>query len=99
MSDLKNQHVGVIGANGFIGLPILQAVIRSGAIPRALCGPNSQPIREFPAVDVLSCDLCDTAAVKSWVSGLDVLIHAAGPPSVRASFEMPEEYVRIHVQG
>jgi nucleoside-diphosphate-sugar epimerase len=34
-----------------------------------------------------------------WVDGLEVVIHAAGPPSVRQSFEMPEEYIRVHVQG
>jgi len=47
----------------------------------------------------LTCDLADAESLGSWISGLDVVIHAAGPPSVQRSFETPQEYVRVHVQG
>jgi nucleoside-diphosphate-sugar epimerase len=33
------------------------------------------------------------------MSGLDVIIHAAGPPSAQRSFEISQEYLRVRVQG
>jgi nucleoside-diphosphate-sugar epimerase len=99
IDDLRNQRIGLIGANGFIGSAILQALIRSGVTPVALCGPSAEPHPVPSGIDSLTCDLTDAERLKSWVSGLDLIIHAAGPPSVQHSFEIPEEYVRVHVQG
>jgi len=99
IDELRNRRVGLIGANGFVGSAILQALLRTGVTPRVLCGLDSVP-RPIPdGIDSLTCDLTDAEALKSWVSELDVIIHAAGPPSVKQSFEMPKEYVRVHVQG
>jgi nucleoside-diphosphate-sugar epimerase len=98
-NDLQKQSVGLVGANGFIGSAILHALIHRGVAPRALCGPIESP-RPLPAgIDFVTCDLDDVERLQSWVSGLEVVIHAAGPPSVQRSFEMPEEYVRVHVGG
>jgi nucleoside-diphosphate-sugar epimerase len=99
INDLRNQRVGLIGANGFIGSAILQALIASDAAPVAMCGPGAGPNPVPVRIDSLTCDLTDAQSLKSWVSGLDVIIHAAGPPSVQHSFERPEECVRVHVQG
>jgi nucleoside-diphosphate-sugar epimerase len=99
INDLRNQRVGLIGANGFIGSAILQALIRLGVTPLTLCGPSAKA-RPIPdGIDSMICDLTDAQGLKSWASGLDVLIHAAGPPSVQRSFEIPEEYLRVHVLG
>ncbi len=98
-NDLLKQSVGLVGANGFIGSAILRALLHRGIAPQALCGPIEIP-RSLPGgVEFVACDLADVERLKSWVSGLDVVIHAAGPPSVQHSFEMAEEYVRVHVQG
>ena len=98
-NDLQQQGVGLVGANGFIGSAILGALLHRGIAPRALCGPIESP-RSLPAgVDFVTCDLADAERLKSWVSGLEVVIHAAGPPSVQRSFEMAEQYVRVHVEG
>jgi nucleoside-diphosphate-sugar epimerase len=98
-NDLQRQSVGLVGANGFIGSAILRALLYRGITPQALCGPIENP-RSLPAgVQVVTCDLADRDCLESWVSGLDVLIHAAGPPSVQRSFERAEEYVRVHVEG
>jgi len=98
-SDLQKESVGLVGANGFVGSAILRALLHRGIAPRALCGPIDSP-RSLPLdVDFVTCDLADGERLRSWVSGLEVVIHAAGPPSVQRSFEMAEEYVRIHVGG
>lgn len=97
--DFKKQRVGLVGANGFIGSAILMSLRQSGIAPRVHCGPTeaAPPLAGGGAYH--GFDLADRNCVESWVSGLDVVIHAAGPPSVRRSFEMAEDYVRIHVQG
>jgi nucleoside-diphosphate-sugar epimerase len=99
VNELRNRRIGLIGANGFIGSAILQALIQSGVAPLALCGPSETP-RPIPdGIEMRSVDLTDTTSAKSWVLGLDVIIHAGGPPSVEQSFAIPEKYVRVHVQG
>jgi UDP-glucose 4-epimerase len=95
-SDAQNRRIGLAGANGFVGSAILRHFRLMGLSPRTLCGPETP---ETNCTEYLSCDLTETERLMSWVDGLEVVIHAAGPPSVRQSFEMPEEYVRVHVQG
>jgi nucleoside-diphosphate-sugar epimerase len=99
VNNLRKHRVGLIGANGFIGSAVLHALIRSGVRPLALCGPSASP-RPIPGgIRSVTCDLTHAEGLKSRISKLDVIIHAAGPPSVQRSFEMPEEYVRVHMQG
>jgi nucleoside-diphosphate-sugar epimerase len=95
-NELQKRRIGLAGANGFIGSAILRQLLRAGISPRTLCGPGL-----ISAIDMQShvCDLTDAQRVKAWVDGLDVVIHAAGPSSVRKSFETPDEYLRVHVQG
>jgi nucleoside-diphosphate-sugar epimerase len=97
--DFENHRVGLIGANGFIGSAILTSLQQSGIAPRVHCGPTETAPPFAGGGEYFSFDLADTKRVESWVSGLDVIIHAAGPPSVQRSFEMAEDYVRVHVQG
>jgi len=97
--ELQKQSVGLVGANGFIGSALLRALLHAGIRPRALCGPN-ESLRPFPTgVEFVACDLANAERLKSWVLGLDLVIHAAGPPSVQRSFELAQEYVRVHVEG
>jgi len=95
-SDTQYQRIGLAGADGFIGSAILRHFRLMGLSPRTLSSPGTP---EINCTEYLACDLTDTERLMSWVEGLEVVIHAAGPPSVRQSFEMPEEYVRVHVQG
>lgn len=97
--DLHKQQVGLIGANGFIGSNILRALLHAGIQPRVLCGPGPQLSPICESTDLLTCDLTDTQQIQAWGTGLDIVIHTAGPPSVQASFNVPEEYIRIHTQG
>src|SRR5260370_26323189 len=99
LNELRDLRIGVLGASGFIGSAVLQALIRSGNAPLAFCGPstNPQPIPE--QIESVTCDLTAVKDLAQMTSGLDVIIHAAGPPSVQHSFAIPEYYVRVHVEG
>jgi nucleoside-diphosphate-sugar epimerase len=99
VNDLLNRRVGLIGADGFIGSAILHALVHSGVTPRVVCGPGARPRPASDGIDSLICDLTDAEGLRSWISGLDLIIHAAGPPSVQRSFEIPQEYARVHVEG
>jgi nucleoside-diphosphate-sugar epimerase len=97
-SELRSRNVGLLGANGFVGSAILRCLAHSGAALRALCGPDLA-LPDLDGIDTRTCDLMDSEGLRAGVQGLDVVIHAAGPPSVRESFDKPEEYARVHVQG
>jgi nucleoside-diphosphate-sugar epimerase len=65
-----------------------------------LAGAPEDTIAELPdnvmsrRADITDCDaVCDVAA------GCDLVVHLAGPPSVRASFDAPERYALVHVGG
>ena len=94
--DLQSRRIGLAGANGFIGSAILRQMQASGISPRTLCGPGASLLN---GSENLVCDLTESARLQGWVEGLDIVIHAAGPPSVRRSFDIPQEFVRVHVQG
>jgi nucleoside-diphosphate-sugar epimerase len=98
-NGLQKETVGLVGANGFVGSAILDCLLHRGITPRVLCGPLESP-RSLPdGIWSTECDLTDAGCLASWTSGLRVVIHAAGPPSVMRSFEMADEYVRVHVGG
>jgi nucleoside-diphosphate-sugar epimerase len=98
-SELKKTRVGLVGGNGFIGSAILQAMLDQGISPRVLCGPSESHPSLPPGIDFVICELADVERLQTWVSGCEVVIDAAGPASVRRSFQMAEEYVRVHVEG
>lgn len=92
--------VAVTGGGGFIGSAIVARLHGAGARVRTLLAAPGTPAHEPPAgVATLRCDVTDSAALETFFAGAEVVVHAAGPPSVRASFERPLEFVRVHVLG
>jgi len=76
INDLRNRRVGLIGADAFIGSSILQALFRPGVTPVGLCGPSAEPHPVPDGINSHTCDLTDAEGLKSWLSGLDVVVHA-----------------------
>ena len=106
VTDLRGLTVAVTGANGFLGGAIVSALRRARASVRAFVGPPASSGADMPgdrddpgAMVTLRGEITDGGAVRSIAEGADVLIHAAGPPSVAASFERPAEYARVHTVG
>ncbi len=92
--------IAVTGGGGFIGSAVVARLHGAGARVRALLGPPGAPVHP-PAdgVEAIRCDITEHAALEALFAGADVVVHAAGPPSVRASFDEPLEFVRAHVLG
>ncbi len=92
--------LAVTGAGGFIGSWVVAALHARGLRVRAHVGPHGFAGRALPeAVEIVHADITDAPAMRAIVSGCDAVIHLAGPPSVRASFDSAPEYVAVHVGG
>ena len=98
--DLANSLILVTGAGGFIGRIVVDALLRRGAQVRVLLGPTDESfcLPAF-ALDQRRADIRDLDALRNIVPGIEIVIHLAGPASVAASFDFPEEYVSVHVTG
>ena len=92
--------VAVTGAGGFIGSAIVRAFRQRGFDVRAHLGPPGQRFDPPPTGTMTSAfAIEDRTALQRFLAGCDTVVHAAGPPSVRASFEDPVSFVRTHAVG
>jgi nucleoside-diphosphate-sugar epimerase len=97
---LEDKIVVVTGAGGFVGPFIVHALLRQGATIRALTGAPGQVTRQLPTeVVTASCDITDLTAIRRLVEGSHVVVHLAGPASVKESFVQADEYARVHISG
>ena len=97
----ETQTVVVTGGNGFLGSAVARELVRTGARVRVLAGPpgkDSRPL-DFAVEALASADIEDVARYSALFAGADVVVHAAGPPSVADSFLHPMEFMRVHALG
>lgn len=90
--------VALTGAGGFIGSAILRHFLNKGIDVAAHAGPVgvNTPLNDVP---VRAFDICDVEELRKLVSGCNLVVHAAGPPSVADSVERPRYFVQAHVLG
>src|SRR4051794_36535921 len=69
----------VTGASGFVGLHLVEALVRRGERVRALVRPggNTASLRAL-GVEVASGELIDLPVLKTAMAGVDVVYHVAG---------------------
>jgi nucleoside-diphosphate-sugar epimerase len=100
VQELSNKSIFVAGAGGFIGSSLLELLTSLAADVRALLGAPGETVWDPPPqTKAFFGDLRDTAGLAELMQGADIAIHAAGPPSVRASFEQPKKCAGVHVLG
>jgi nucleoside-diphosphate-sugar epimerase len=94
---MDGDRVLVTGAGGMIGGAVVARLQAAGAQVRAHVGPPGFVGAPLPTgVEAHWCDVLD---VGSLLTGIDVVVHLAGPPGVAASFADPARYLRDHVLG
>jgi nucleoside-diphosphate-sugar epimerase len=100
-TSLRNQHIAVLGGGGFLGSAITSALVAcAGRISTILGPPAGTGLVPAPrGVREGHLDICEVHRLTSWLRGIDTVVHAAGPPSVAASFSDPLAYARDHVLG
>ena len=99
-ASLGNQHILVLGGGGFLGSAITSALVAHAGRISTILGPPGSDLLPAPR-DVRNghLDICDMHALASWLRGVDIVVHAAGPPSVAASFADPLAFAQAHVLG
>jgi nucleoside-diphosphate-sugar epimerase len=91
----------VTGAGGFIGTAVCNELAAAGYTIRALVGPPESGI-PAPAAAALNiwASITDGPALQALFAGpVDAVVHLAGPPSVRTSFEDPVGFAVAHTAG
>jgi len=97
---LSGKRVFVTGGGGFIGSSLLELLASCATNVRTLLGAPGDRVCDPPAqIEAHFGDLRDAAKLVELMQEVDVAVHAAGPPSVRASFEQPDKYAAVHVMG
>jgi nucleoside-diphosphate-sugar epimerase len=92
----------VTGAGGFIGRHLLESEILKRIPVRAILGPDDAPLssaEKSPRMNCHRCDIRQEGELGDAFRGADTVIHLAGPASVSASFQNPDEYLSTHVIG
>ena len=93
-------RIFVTGGGGFIGSAVVERLATLGLGLHVLAGAPEDAIREVPAnVTSSRAYITDVDAICDAAAGCQMVVHIAGPPSVAASFDSPERYAFIHVQG
>jgi nucleoside-diphosphate-sugar epimerase len=95
------RRVVVTGAGGFIGTAVCRVLTLAGAEIRALVAAPGDRIEAPPGIafDVRAA-INDQTALRSLIdANVDAVIHLAGPPSVRSSFDDPLRYADAHTGG
>lgn len=94
------RQIAITGAGGFIGSRVTASLAASGCEVAALVGAPDDVVQDPPAsVRALRADITNEAILAELVDGCETVVHLAGPPSVGASFDDPQRYVRAHVAG
>ena len=98
--SIKNRIVFVTGAGGFIGRWVVKELLGLGAEIRALFGPEDEmeQSRSFPG-SLVQADICLGSQYRQILRGADVVIHLAGPPSVRESYRAIARFSQVHIVG
>ncbi len=93
----------VTGGAGFIGSNLVHALLDRGESVRVLdnfsTGRRENLTGVLDRIDLVEGSICDPAAVRRAVDGVDYVLHQAALPSVPRSVENPLESLNVGVMG
>ncbi len=108
MMPANSKRILVTGADGFIGSHLTEALVRHGYDVRAFVLYNSfdswgwldhTPPEIRHNLDVFAGDVRDPFAVRSAMTGRDVVLHLAALIAIPYSYVAPAAYVETNVNG
>lgn len=93
----------VTGGAGFIGSNIAAELVRRGETVRVIddfsTGRRENLKEILDGIEFIEGDICESAAVRKAVSGVDYVLHQAAIPSVERSVKDPIATTRANVDG
>ena len=102
---LRDEHVLVTGADGFIGSHLVEALLKRGARVRALSFYNSfndwgwlEGVSS-PNLEVVCGDVRDPNLCREITRGIDTVFHLAALIAIPYSYVAPDSYVDTNVKG
>lgn len=105
---LRHMKIFVSGADGFIGSHLVEELVRRGYAVKALACYNSfndwgwlESLESsvMAAVEVITGDVRDGAAIRRAMAGCDAVMHLASLIAIPYSYRAPESYVDTNVRG
>jgi len=102
------KKVLVTGAGGFIGSHLVEELVKNGDSVRAFVRYNSRndwgnlellDKSIMAGVEVLAGDIADPYYVEKAVKGISVVYHLAALIAIPYSYNAPENFVRVNVNG
>jgi NAD dependent epimerase/dehydratase len=106
---IAEKRVLVTGAAGFIGSHLVEKLLESGAIVRAMIHYNSASSvgnlafrdteRQQHPLEIVAGNVEDSDFVFRAVKGMDVILHLAALIGIPYSYLAPRSYVRTNVEG
>ena len=107
---MQEFKVAVTGAAGFIGSHVCQALLEAGC--RVVGVDNFDPyydrrikqrslaiLDEARGFTFVECDVRSTETLRSLLTDVEIVVHLAGRPGVRASIDDPRPYMMMNVVG
>lgn len=102
---LRDEHILVTGADGFIGSHLVETLLRKGARVRALSFYNSfndwgwlEGVSS-PNLEVVCGDVRDPNLCREITRGIDTVFHLAALIAIPYSYIAPDSYVDTNVKG
>lgn len=103
---LKDKHVLVTGADGFIGSHLVELLVKKGCSVKALSCYNSfnhwgwlENIDCLRDIEVITGDTRDSYFVKEISKNIDVIFNLAALIAIPYSYTAPASYVETNIKG
>lgn len=106
LMNIKSKTILVTGADGFIGSHLVEMLVGSGAIVKALSYYNSfnywgwlEDVSCIKDIEVLIGDVRDPHYCKNITKGVDIVFNLAALIAIPYSYVAPDSYVDTNIKG